>query len=75
MYARMCVEVDLNAPLLPSYSVDGHNLKIEYEGLHLICFSCGIFGHSQEFCPSRRAQEAQQKEVAKMSQKNQDTTL
>lgn len=43
IYARMCVEIDLSAPLLPSYSVDGNPLKIEYEVLHLICFHCGKF--------------------------------
>ncbi|XP_028758644.1 uncharacterized protein LOC114717599 [Neltuma alba] len=30
MYARMCVEIDLNTPMLPSYTVDGNELKIEY---------------------------------------------
>ncbi|XP_028775610.1 uncharacterized protein LOC114732503 [Neltuma alba] len=53
MYARLCVEIDLNAPLLPSYFVDGNWLKIEYEGLHMICFQCGKFGHSSERCPSK----------------------
>lgn len=57
LYARMCVEVDLDAPLLPSYSVDGNALKIEYEGLHLICFHCGRFGHNLDTCPSKRKQE------------------
>ncbi|XP_028753112.1 uncharacterized protein LOC114712734 [Neltuma alba] len=53
MYARMCVEIDLNAPLLPAYTVDGNRLKIEYEGLHMICFVCGKFGHDSTHCPSR----------------------
>lgn len=57
MYARMCVEIDLGAPLLPTYSVDGNLLRIEYEGLHLICFHCGIYGHNQEHCPTKRNQE------------------
>lgn len=47
MYARMCVEIDLSKPLLPSYSVDGNQFKIEYEGLHMICFKCGKFGHTE----------------------------
>lgn len=51
MYARMCVEVDINKPLLPSYSVDGTLLKIEYEGLQCICFHCGKFGHAEQYCP------------------------
>lgn len=53
MYARMCVEIDLNAPLLPSYTVDGNKLRIEYEGLQQICFSCGKFGHHSDHCPSK----------------------
>lgn len=53
MYARMCVEIDLNAPLLPLYMVDGNKLKIEYEGLYLICFSCGRVGHGTEHCASK----------------------
>ncbi|XP_028797046.1 uncharacterized protein LOC114752466 [Neltuma alba] len=57
MYARMCVEVDLNAPLLPSYSVDGNELKIEYECLQQICFFCGKFGHSSEHCPLKKQPE------------------
>lgn len=51
MYARMCVEIDLKAPLLPSYCVDGNHLKIEYEGLHMVCFHYGKFGHDEAHCP------------------------
>lgn len=54
MYARMCVEIDLKAPLLPSYTVDGNLLKIEYEGLHMICFHCGKFGHDDSHCPAKQ---------------------
>lgn len=25
---------------------------MEYEGLHLICFECGYYGHKSESCPS-----------------------
>lgn len=55
MYARMCVEIDLSAPLLPAYNVDGNALKIEYEGLHFICFHCGRVGHTLDNCPTRQA--------------------
>lgn len=56
MYARLCVEVDLGIPLLPEYIVDGNHLNIEYEGLYLICFNCGKYGHSLEQCPSKHSQ-------------------
>lgn len=35
-YARVCVEVDLNKPLLPSIIVFYASQIMEYEGLHLI---------------------------------------
>ncbi|KAJ1393800.1 Zinc finger, CCHC-type [Sesbania bispinosa] len=30
--------------------VMGHVLHLEYEGLHLICFRCGKYGHKRENC-------------------------
>ncbi|KAK7351113.1 hypothetical protein VNO77_10303 [Canavalia gladiata] len=62
MYARMCVEIDLNAPLVPAYEVDENLLKIEYEGLHQICFSCGKFGHEESHCPKKK-EELQNKSM------------
>lgn len=51
-YTRMCVEVDITKPLLPKFKIKGRQKKIEYEGIHLICFHCGIYGHRKESCPS-----------------------
>ncbi|KAJ1421655.1 hypothetical protein SESBI_13607 [Sesbania bispinosa] len=50
-FARICVEVDLSKKLVPKVKVMGHELFLEYEGLHLICFRCGRYSHKQEFCP------------------------
>ncbi|RYR05350.1 hypothetical protein Ahy_B06g085220 [Arachis hypogaea] len=44
-FARICVEIDLSKKLVPRISVMGYTLSIEYEGLHLICFECGKYGH------------------------------
>lgn len=49
-YTRVCVEVDLSQPLLPSITVLDEPQLVEYEGLHLICFSCGMYGHCSESC-------------------------
>lgn len=40
-YARVCIELDLNKPLVPSISIYGRIQQVEYEGLHKICFQCG----------------------------------
>ncbi|XP_057747402.1 uncharacterized protein LOC130966604 [Arachis stenosperma] len=49
-FARICVEIDLSKKLVPRISVLETTLNIEYEGLHLICFSCGRYGHRAEHC-------------------------
>lgn len=49
-YARICVEVDLAKPLVPSLCLDGQKQQIEYEGLHQIYFMCGQYGHRMEGC-------------------------
>lgn len=46
-------EVDLRKPLLPIVRVKKTFYKVEYEGLPLICFECGRYGHRLEQCPSK----------------------
>lgn len=53
-YARVCVELDLNATLVPNVLVWGKRQPVEYEGLPHICFSCGKHGHNQEHCRTHR---------------------
>ncbi|RYR25096.1 hypothetical protein Ahy_B02g058720 [Arachis hypogaea] len=49
-FARLCVEIDLRRKLVLGIKVLGHDFKVEYEGLHLICFGCGRYGHRIELC-------------------------
>ncbi|XP_072058356.1 uncharacterized protein [Arachis hypogaea] len=49
-FARICIEIDLTKKLVPRISVLGSTLNIEYEGLHLICFQCGKYGHRNDQC-------------------------
>lgn len=39
-FARICVEVDLQRELVPSFTALGKEFKIEHEGIHLIYFGC-----------------------------------
>ena len=50
-FARLCVELDLQKSLVPKIIFAYVVLNVEYEGLSLICFSCGRFGHKREACP------------------------
>ncbi|CAN1164233.1 hypothetical protein LINPERHAP2_LOCUS25470 [Linum perenne] len=49
-FARICVEVNLAKPLLSKYMLRRRVRRIEYEGLHTICFNCGCYGHKEEAC-------------------------
>ncbi|XP_057444295.1 uncharacterized protein LOC130736485 [Lotus japonicus] len=50
-FARICVEIDLSQKLSPTVTALGTECKLEYEGLHSICFECGRYGHKKEYCP------------------------
>ncbi|KAF7823296.1 uncharacterized protein G2W53_021440 [Senna tora] len=66
-YARMCVELDLSQPLLSQYCVHGVVRKIEYEGLHFICFECGTYGHDLKHCKiwkDKKEKEKKEKEAS-----------
>jgi hypothetical protein len=53
-YARVCVEVDLKNPLLAMFELKNEVYKVEYEGLHMLCRTCGKFGHYIEGCPEKK---------------------
>ncbi|CAN1760391.1 hypothetical protein LINPERHAP1_LOCUS7509 [Linum perenne] len=51
-YARICVRVDLSKKLLSKYKLLHRVRRVEYEGLHVVCFKCGIYGHTIDICPT-----------------------
>ncbi|XP_061369460.1 uncharacterized protein LOC133312303 [Gastrolobium bilobum] len=57
-FARICVELDLSQPLKGDYVLEGFTKQIEYEGLGLICFGCGKYGHSTENCSAAPKQRS-----------------
>ncbi|KAH1057131.1 hypothetical protein J1N35_035196 [Gossypium stocksii] len=49
-FARLAVYLNLDRPLISQMFVDGEILHVEYEGLSLLCFACGKYGHAKEIC-------------------------
>lgn len=49
-FARVCVELDVTRPLLSKFTLGGEVVPVEYEGIQLVCFKCGIYGHKQGQC-------------------------
>ncbi|CAL9001793.1 unnamed protein product [Prunus brigantina] len=50
-FARICVELDLSKPLVPFIEVEGRSYGVVYEGIKLVCFECGCYGHGRDNCP------------------------
>ncbi|XP_045792034.1 uncharacterized protein LOC123886793 [Trifolium pratense] len=49
-FARICVEIDLTKPVVGKVWIHGHWYKVQYEGLHMICATCGCYGHITRNC-------------------------
>lgn len=58
----LCVEIDLDKPLVASYRLRGREGKLQYEGLHDLCFMCGKYGHKEIMCPRTVTQSKPQTE-------------
>ena len=53
-YARVCVEISLEKPILTRVWVMNHWQPILYENLHTLCFHCGRVGHQKANCSVRK---------------------
>nr|KYP69523.1 Putative ribonuclease H protein At1g65750 family [Cajanus cajan] len=49
-FARVCVEIPLNEPVVGRVWFREHWFKVEYEGLHWLCTGCGRYGHLARNC-------------------------
>ncbi|KAL0005143.1 hypothetical protein SO802_012704 [Lithocarpus litseifolius] len=50
-YARLCIQIDINKPLVNTILIGRFEQPVSYEGIHKLCFSCGRVGHKVEACP------------------------
>ena len=49
-YARLCIQIDLDKPLIKSIRIGRLVQQVKYEGIPSLCFCCGRLGHKQEKC-------------------------
>ena len=66
-YARICVELDLRKKLHSAVRIFGKERHVEYEGLHLICFKCGKYGHHRDSCIEINIQKSEGNDTKKAS--------
>ena len=50
-YARICVQIDVEKPLITALLIGNIEQPVIYEGIQKMCFSCGRIGHRKESCP------------------------
>ncbi|XP_040375439.1 uncharacterized protein LOC112202328 isoform X2 [Rosa chinensis] len=50
-FARVYIEIDLSKPLRLFVEVEGVVYGVVYEGISMICFECGCYGHVKDKCP------------------------
>ncbi|XP_061362264.1 uncharacterized protein LOC133306016 [Gastrolobium bilobum] len=56
-FARICVEVDLRKSFLSKFRIADRIFHVGYEGLHLVCFACGKYGHRRDQCSHSNLQQ------------------
>ena len=49
-YARLCIQINLDKPLINSIIIGRLLQQVKYEGISSLCFCCGRLGHKQENC-------------------------
>lgn len=50
-FARLCVQVCLDKPLVKTIHIGKFRQLVVYEGIHSLCFSYGRLDHKKENCP------------------------
>ena len=50
-FARICVQVNLDKPLIRKLYLGKIEQFVQYEGINTLCFLCGRIGHKREACP------------------------
>lgn len=56
-YARVCVEVDLSQPVATRIWFRDQWIRVEFEGLRMICDHCGCYGHLSRNCTVKQVVE------------------
>ncbi|KAL0012016.1 hypothetical protein SO802_007124 [Lithocarpus litseifolius] len=51
-FARLCIQINIDKPLIKCVKIGKMAQTVQYEGLNSLCFACGRIGHKKEGRPS-----------------------
>nr|XP_023895754.1 uncharacterized protein LOC112007612 [Quercus suber] len=57
-FARLCVQIDVNKPLVTAILIGKFEQTVCYEGIQKLCFGCVRVGHRKDWCPYIIRQES-----------------
>ena len=51
-FARICVQINIDKPLINSIKIGKMVQSEQYEGIQMLCFVCGCIRHRKDSCPT-----------------------
>ncbi|KAF7802078.1 Retrovirus-related Pol polyprotein LINE-1 [Senna tora] len=63
-FVGVCAEIDIRMRLIAKVRVGRRIFGVEYEGMNMICFDCGRYGHKREDCPLLKEKEKNENDHA-----------
>ena len=64
-FARLCMQIDVEKPLVTAVMIGKLEQEVSYEGIQKLCFECGRMGHRKETCPYIIRQDLSTKKAQK----------
>ena len=73
-FARLCVQIDVDKPLITAILIGKFEQLVCYDGIQKLYFGCGRVGHQKDICPYTIRQDSPPRRVEKMTEGSVDSS-